>query len=85
MKRGKKTMSKKKVRNKRAIYSLARKKKAKAEFQYVNGGHTKGGNGVLHEDATAYHAQFTAVLDVATPPALEIETQIVVEHRRLKH
>jgi len=58
MKRAKQTIPKKKVRNKRAIYSLARKNKAKAEFQYTNGGHTKAGNGFLHEDVTAYHTQF---------------------------
>lgn len=79
MKRAKQTTSKKKVRNKRAIYSLARKKKEKAHFQSANGGHTTGGNGFLHEDATAYHTHFTAVLDVAAPPVLEIERPIVDE------
>jgi hypothetical protein len=58
MKRAKRTMPKKNARNKRAIYSLARKKKAKVEFQYANGGLTKGGNGFLREDATAYHTRF---------------------------
>jgi DNA modification methylase len=77
MKRAKQKTPKKKVRNKRAIYSLALKKKEKAHFQSANGGHAKGGNGFLHEDTTAYHTHFTAVLDVATPPVLEIETPIV--------
>lgn len=79
MKRAKQKTPKKKVRNKRAIYSLARKKKKKAHFQSANGGHTTGGNGFLHEDATAYHTHFTAVLDVAAPPVREIETPIVDE------
>jgi hypothetical protein len=79
MKRAKQKTPKKKMRNKRAIYSLAPKKKAKAEFQYANGGHTKGGNGVLREDATAYHTHFNAVLDAAPPPVLEIETPIADE------
>jgi hypothetical protein len=53
MKRAKQKTPKKKVRNKRAIYSLARKKKEKAHFQSANGGHTTEGNGFLHEDAMA--------------------------------
>jgi hypothetical protein len=58
MKRAKQKTPKKKVRNKRAIYSLARKKKEKADLQCANGGHTAGGNGFLHEDATTSHTRF---------------------------
>jgi DNA modification methylase len=79
MKRVKQKTLKKKVRNQRAISSLARKKKAKADFQYANSGHTKRENGFLHEDATPYHTQFTAMLDIAKSPVLEIETPIVDE------
>lgn len=79
MKRVKQKTPKKKVRNQRAISSLARKKKAKADFQYANSGHTKRENGFLHEDATPYHTQFTARLDIAKSPVLEIETPIVDE------
>jgi DNA modification methylase len=78
MKRVKQKTPKKKARKNHAIYSSARKKEGKPDFQYVNGGHTNGRNGFLREDATAYHTQFTAVLDVA-PPILEIETPIVDE------
>jgi hypothetical protein len=67
MKRAKQKTPKKKMRNKRAIYSLARKKKGKTDLQCARGRHTTGGNGVLHEDATAYHTHFTTVLDAATP------------------
>ena len=74
MKRAKQKTPMKKVRNKRAIYSLARKKKEIAAFQCANGGHTKGGNGFLHEEVTTYHTRFTAMPDIATSPVLEIET-----------
>ncbi len=77
MKRAKQKLPKKKASNKRVIYSLARKKKGEAVFHRANGGHTKGGNGFLHEDATAYHTRVTAILDAATPPALEIETPTI--------
>jgi DNA modification methylase len=79
MKRAKQKLPKKKVRNKRVIYSLARKKKEKADFHHANGGHTKGGNGFLHEDVTTYHTRFTAMPDIATSPIFEIETPIVGE------
>jgi DNA modification methylase len=79
MKRVKQKTPKKKVRNQRAISSLARKKKAKTDFQYANSGHTKRENGFLHEDAPPYHTQFTAMLDIAKSPVLEIETPIVDE------
>jgi len=79
MKRAKQKTPKKKMRNKRAIYSLAPKKKEKALFQSANGGHAKGGNGFLHEDATAYHTHFTTVLDVTPSRVLEIETPIADE------
>jgi DNA modification methylase len=79
MKRAKQKTPKTKMRNKRAIYSLAPKKKGKAHFQSANGGHAKGGNGFLHEDATAYHTHFTTVLDIPPPRVLEIETPIADE------
>jgi len=79
MKRAKQKTPKKRVQNKRAIYSLARKKKEKAGFPIANGDNIKGGNGFLHEDTTAYHMHSTTVLDVATPPVLEIEAPIVDE------
>ena len=66
------------MRNKPAIYSSARKKKGKADFHHTNGEHTNSGNGSLHEDATAYHTEFTTVLDVA-PPVREIETPNIDE------
>jgi DNA modification methylase len=72
------TPNKKKARKNHAIYSLARRKKGKPDFQYANGGHTNGGNGFLREDATAYNTQFATVLNVA-PPILEIETPVVDE------
>jgi hypothetical protein len=78
IKRVKRTTPNKKARKNHAIYSLARKKKGKPDFQYANGGHTNGENGFLREDAPAYHTQFAAVLDVV-PPILEIETPIVDE------
>jgi len=58
MKRAKQKTPKKKVQNKPTMYSLARKKKGKADFQHTNGKHTEEGNGVVHEDATRYHTQF---------------------------
>ena len=76
--RVKKKTPKKKVRNQRVTYSSARKKKGSPDFHYANGKHTNGGNSFLREDATTYHTQFTAVLDVA-PPIIEIETPIVDE------
>ena len=76
--RDKKKTPKKKVRNQRVTYSSARKKKGSPDFHYANGKHTNGGNSFLREDATTYHTQFTAVLDVA-PPIIEIETPIVDE------
>ncbi len=79
MKRAKQKTPETKMRNKRAIYSLAPKKKGKAHFQSANGGHATGGNGFLHEDATAYHTHFTTVLDVTPPRVLEIETPIADE------
>ena len=77
MKRAQQKAPKKKLRNKRIIYSLARKKKKKADLQCANGRHKTGGNGFLHEATTAYHTHFTTVLDAATPPTIEIETPIV--------
>ena len=79
MKRAKQKTPRKTAQNKRAIYSLVRKKKAKAEFQNANGEYTKGGNGILREDATAYHTHFTTLLDVTPPRVLEIETPIADE------
>ncbi len=73
MKRARPKTPKKKVRNKPVLYSLARKKKGKADFQSANGEHSNGTSDSLHEDAIPYRTQFTAVLDVAPPPALEIE------------
>ena len=58
MKSAKHTAPKKTTRKKRAIYSLPPKKKSKVHLHGVNGGHAKSGNGVLHEEATAYHTQF---------------------------
>lgn len=78
MKRAKPKTPQKKVRKKPATYSLARKKKGKAVFHHANGDYTAGGNGVLHEDATGYHTQLTAVLDVA-PAGLAIEPPEIVE------
>src|SRR5665213_3493807 len=63
----------KKAHKDRAVYFLARKKKGKPDFQYANSEHSNGKNGSLHEDAVPYRTQFTAVLDVAPPPAFEIE------------
>jgi hypothetical protein len=72
-KQGKRKPPIKKAHSDRAVYSLARKKKGKPHFRYANGEHSNGKNGSLHEDAIPYHTQFTAVLDVALPSALEIE------------
>jgi DNA modification methylase len=72
-KQGKRKPPIKKAHSDRAVYSLARKKKGKPHFRYANGEHSNGKNGSLHEDAIPYRTQFTAVLDVALPPALEIE------------
>ena len=60
------------------MYSLARRKKGKAVFHHANGDYTGGGNAVLHEDATGYHTQLTAVLDVATS-GLAIQPPDIVE------
>jgi DNA modification methylase len=73
MKRVKRKTPIKKAQKDVAVYSLARKKKGKPDFQYANGEHSSGINGSLHEDAITYRTQFTAVLDIAPPPALEIE------------
>jgi DNA modification methylase len=78
MKRVKPKTPQKKVRNKPAMYSMARKKKGIAVFHHANGEPTGGGNGVLHEDATGYHTQLTSVLDVA-PAGLAIEPPDIVE------
>jgi hypothetical protein len=69
MKRVKQKTPKKKVRNKRVIYSLARKKKGKADFHHANGGHAKGGNGFLHEDTTAYHTRFARAEKLMDKPS----------------
>jgi DNA modification methylase len=79
MKRTRKATPKKKVRNKNAIYSSARKKKRKPDVQYGNGKHSNGKATSLHEDTIPYRTQFTAMLDVALPPVLEIETLVVDE------
>ena len=78
MKRAKPKTPQKKVRNRPAMYSLARKKEGTAVFHRADGDHTDGGNGVLHEDATGYHTQLTTVLDVA-PAGFAIEPPDVVE------
>ena len=65
--------SKKPTRKKRAIYSLPPKKKSNIHLHGVNGGHATSGNGVLHEEATAYRTRFTPALGVATASILEIE------------
>jgi DNA modification methylase len=57
----------------RAVYSLARKKKAEVDFEPKNGAYTNGENGVLREDAIPYHTNFSAVLDIAPPPSRENE------------
>ena len=54
MKRAKPSKSKKTVRSQRVSYSLSRKKKAKADLQHTNGDHANGGDGILHEDVTAF-------------------------------
>ena len=66
-------MPSKKAHKGRAVYSLAQKKQGKPDFQYANGEHSNGENGSLHEDPIPYRTQFTTVLDVAPPAALEIE------------
>ena len=63
----------KKAHKDRAVYSLARKKKGKPDFQYANVEHSNGKNGSLHEDPIPYRTQFAAVLDVAPPPVFAIE------------
>ena len=73
MKSAKHTAPKNTTRKKRAIYSLPPKKKNKVHLHGVNGGHAKSGNGVLHEEATAYRTRFTPALGVATASVLEIE------------
>ncbi len=79
MKRAKQKTPQKKVRNKPAIYSLARKKKAKPDFQSTNGKHSNGTNGSLHEDAIPYRTEFTAVLDADPPLVVVIEPPDVDE------
>jgi DNA modification methylase len=69
----KRKMPIKKAQKDRAVYSLARKKKGEPDFQYANGEHSNGVNGLLREDTIAYRTQFAAVLDVASPTAREIE------------
>ena len=64
---------KKRAHKAHAVYSLARKKKRKPDFQYANGEHPNGMNNSLHKDALPYRSEFTAVLDVAPPRTLEIE------------
>jgi DNA (cytosine-5)-methyltransferase 1 len=74
MKRAKPSKPKKPVRSQRVSYSLARKKKAKADLHHTNGGHTNGGNGVLHEDATAYRPRFDAdIQPLLFPPLADSE------------
>jgi hypothetical protein len=79
MKRARPEKKEKKVRSKRAIYSLAPKKKKNAHLQGANGWHAKAGNDSFHEDATAYHTHFGAVLDVAAPPIREIKPPFAVD------
>ena len=78
MKRAKQKTPREKVQNKSVVYSLARKKKGKPVFHHANGKHTESGNGFLRENATTYHTQFTAVLDVA-PAGLAIEPPDIIE------
>jgi len=79
MNRAKQRKPRKSVQSKRAIHSSPHKKKEKAAFPNANGGHIKGGNDFLHEDATACHVHSPTVLDVATPPVLEFEAPVVDE------
>lgn len=64
MKHDTKKISPRKVCGERVSYSPARKKKTKRELQHSNGVHK--GNGILHDDTTAYHTRF----DSKTQPLL---------------
>ena len=79
MKRTKPEAPKRKIHNRRRIYSLAPKKGEKAHRQSVNDGPTKFGTGVLRGEATAYHTQFTLVPDIGAPPDFGTGTPMVDE------
>ena len=74
----------KKAHKDRAVYSLARNKKGKPDLQYAGGEHLNGTNGSLHEDAIPYRTEFSAVLDVAPPSALKVESKKKNEKVRLR-
>ena len=94
MKHAKQESTKKTVRKQPGKYASAGNKKGKADFQPAKGKHINGGTSFLREDATPYRTQSaaalenetapipendTAVLDVAPPPGLALETQYADE------
>jgi DNA modification methylase len=79
MKRAKQKGRKKKTLSRRGIYSPAVKKRETASLQSANVGHAKLGNGVLHEEATAYRAQLAPMLDIKTPSDFGVEVPAVDE------
>jgi DNA (cytosine-5)-methyltransferase 1 len=68
-KRASKKKPKNHVPSERVTYSLARKKKVKADFHYTNGVHRNEGGGLLREDTTAYRTRFNSDVQPLLFPA----------------